>query len=170
MAIRPPTRPDRHSRPPSSSGTEEVRAAAVALLARRDWASAELTQKLESNGYPASAVAAVIEALIQKRLLDDGRYAASQVLSCSERGQGPLRIAEHLRTLGVAEPLIETALGAGPDWAALARAVRRRRFGAEAPRTPTDLARQARFLQYRGFSSDQIRSATGAELDLDSSP
>jgi regulatory protein len=139
-------------------------------LARRDWASQELKAKLESQGYPAGTVEATLAALTQERLLDDSRYAQGQVLSRSERGQGPLRIGEHLRSVGLPEALIEAALADGPDWVALAGQVRRRRFGAEVPRSRAELARQARFLHYRGFSSEEIGSAMGAELDLDSPP
>jgi regulatory protein len=145
---------------------QDARAAALALLARRDFASAELKEKLRSQGYPLETVAEAIAALTQERLLDDGGYAARQVESRAGRGQGPLKIGEHLRSLGLSPELIEAAL-AGTDWVALAKEARRRRFGPERPRTRADLARQARFLQYRGFSSDHIRSAIGAELDPD---
>jgi SOS response regulatory protein OraA/RecX len=45
-----------------------------------------------------------------------------------------------------------------------------RRFGAAPPRSWPDKARRMRFLQYRGFATDDIRSALGAEtgkLDTD---
>jgi recombination protein RecA len=61
--------------------------------------------------------------------------------------------------------LIAGALEAGPDFAALCRQVRTRRFGADLPAEWKERARQARFLQYRGFSSDHIRSAFGPDFD-----
>ena len=105
---------------------------------------------------------------MSERALDDGRYAENYVAYHSERGQGPLRIAADLRALGVAGDLIEAALGSGPDWRELAQDVRMRKFGAELPDDWTEKTRQARFLQYRGFSSDHIRAATGADFDPDS--
>jgi len=60
-----------------------------------------------------------------------------------------------------------TALATGPDWRILASEVRLRKFGTQEPPGWPEKARQARFLQYRGFSSDHIRSALGADLDLD---
>jgi regulatory protein len=45
--------------------------------------------------------------------------------------------------------------------------VRTAKFGRQPPASWADKARQARFLQYRGFSSDHIRAATGADPDLD---
>ena len=145
-----------------------ARMSAVALLARRDFASGELRQKLESEGYDDAVVAAVVADLMSERTLDDGRYAGNYVAYHSERGQGPLRIAADLRALGVASDLIEAALAGGPDWRELARGVRMRKFGAELPGDWTEKTRQARFLQYRGFSSDHIRAATGADFDPDS--
>jgi regulatory protein len=146
---------------------EAARMAAVALLARRDFASGELRQKLESQRYDAAVVAAVVADLMSERALDDGRYAENYVAYHSGRGQGPLRIAADLRALGVAGDLIGAALS-GPDWRQLARDVRTRKFGAESPEDWTEKTRQARFLQYRGFSSDHIRAATGADFDPDS--
>jgi regulatory protein len=141
---------------------------AMALLARRDFASGELRQKLESQGYDAAVIAAVVTELMAERSVDDARYAENYVMYHSERGHGPVRIAADLRALGVAEGLIEAALATVPDWRRLAQAVRVRKFGAEPPEEWGERMRQARFLQYRGFSSDHIRAATDADLDADS--
>ena len=54
---------------------------------------------------------------------------------------------------------------AGTDWPELARAVREKRFGAGAPADFRERARQARFLQYRGFTADQVRQALGSAAD-----
>jgi regulatory protein len=42
-----------------------------------------------------------------------------------------------------------------------------KRFGAEAPRDFKDRARQARFLEHRGFEGAQIRAAFESAADLD---
>ena len=141
---------------------------AVSLLARRDFASGEMRQKLGSQGYDATVAAAVVAALTEERMLDDARYAENYVAYHAGRGQGPIRIGADLRSLGVPATLVEAALGSGPDWRELARTVRTRKFGAEPPEDWTEKTRQARFLQYRGFSSDHIRAATGADFDPDS--
>jgi regulatory protein len=142
--------------------------AAVALLARRDFASGELRQKLGSQGYEAAVAAAVVAELTEERAIDDSRYAENYVAYHSGRGHGPVRIGADLRSLGVPADLVEAALETGPDWRELARAIRIRKFGAEPPEEWTERTRQARFLQYRGFSSDHIRAATGADFDPDS--
>ena len=139
--------------------TEAARLAAITLLARRDFAIGELRSRLTDDGFPADAIEPVIADLLAAGTLDDARFAASYVTYHAGRGQGPRRISMELAERGVDEALIEQALAAGPDWKALAREVRVRRFGPEAPRDWAEKARQARFLQYRGFSSDHMRSA-----------
>jgi regulatory protein len=139
--------------------------AAVALLARRDFASLELAGRLQQNGHGPEAVAAVIAELTADRILDDSRFATQYVAYHAARGRGPRRIAMDLSTRGVAQIHIEAALAAGADWAALAREVRSRRFGPTPPESWADKAKQGRFLQYRGFSSDHIRSALGPDFE-----
>jgi regulatory protein len=71
-----------------------------------------------------------------------------------------------LRERGVPDEEGEQALAAsGVDWAASATRERQRRFGAPPPREYRERAKQARFLQYRGFSTDQIRAALGPGAD-----
>lgn len=137
----------------------------MALLARRDFAAGELAARLHEDGYPEEAVAAVIADLTTGRVLDDSRFAAQYVAYHAERGQGPRRIAMELARRGVDPPHIEAALAAGPDWAARAREVRIRRFGLTVPEAWAEKAKQGRFLQYRGFSSDHIRSALGPDFE-----
>jgi regulatory protein len=122
---------------------------------------------LVRKGFEDSAAAAAIQGLSEERFLDDIRYAGNYVSYHAARGEGPLRIGHDLKSCGLPDDLIAAALTQGPDWRLLAREVRIRRFGAEEPSSFAQKARQARFLQYRGFSSDHIRSALGADFDLD---
>jgi regulatory protein len=144
-----------------------ARAAAMSLLARRDYASGELRAKLEQQGYDGPTVAAAVVELTEERALNDARYAENYVSYHADRGQGPLRIAADLKALGVPTDVIETAVATGPDWSVLAHEARVRKFGAQEPPDWREKARQARFLQYRGFSADHIRSALGADVDAD---
>ena len=143
----------------------EARAAATTLLARRDLASKELREKLEARGFAPAAAASAIAELTRAGLLNDERYAQNYVAYHAGRGQGPVRIAAELRRRGLTEDLVDAALADGPDWSSLARKVRRAKFGSQPPASWAQRARQARFLQYRGFSSDHIRAATGADPD-----
>ena len=141
--------------------------AAVALLARRDYACGELAGKLRERNFDAAVVAHVLDELRARRLLNDERYAGHFVQYHVARGQGPQRIRRDLEVFGVAPQLIEDALAAVPSWVAVARAVRRRRFGPAPPAGWKETAQQARFLQYRGFSNDHIRGSLDTEIEMD---
>ncbi len=129
---------------------------AVALLARREHSRAELAQKLVAHGTP-DEIAAVLDQLQSVKLLSDERFAAAFVRSRSERfGAGRLR--QELRQRGVATELVEHELAAEelPSELDRARAVWQRKFES-APADAKEWAKQARFLQGRGFGSDIIR-------------
>lgn len=146
----------------AGGGSEEktVEAAAVRLLARREHSTEELKRKLLTKGHSEPVVAAVIQKLGNKRLVSDDRFVASFVHHHAKRGQGPVRIRAELRQQGIDGARIEQEFdNAGLDWGRLAAEVRQRKFGATRPRTLSERAKQARFLQYRGFSADHIRSA-----------
>jgi regulatory protein len=132
----------------------------VRLLARREHSTAELRRKLQSKGHAPERVAAVLEKLAAKRLVSDDRFISSFVDHHARRGQGPVRIRAELRQQGIASERIDAELDrASVDWVALAAQVRQRKFGATLPRAAAERARQARFLQYRGFDHEHIRAA-----------
>lgn len=161
------SKPESHESGERAADRGSARAAAVALLARRDLPSGELRERLTERGFAPEATAAALSELAAEGALNDERYAHNYVAYQSGRGRGPIRIGADLRTHGLPQELIEAALESGPDWRALAAAARVRRFGKAAPANWREKARQARFLQYRGFSADHIRAATGADPDTD---
>jgi len=140
-----------------------ARRLAVALLARRDYCSGELRSKLQRKGFTPDIVDPLIEDLRRQRALDDERYIERFVAYRAAKGQGPIRILAELRPLGLPEESIERHLESLGDWRNRAQAVRVKKFGAEVPRDFAARARQARFLEYRGFEGDQVRSALDGE-------
>ena len=144
----------------SSADAKTVEAAAVRLLTRREHSIEELRRKLLSKGYPPDTIEPVVQKLAGKRLVSDERFTSSFVHHHAKRGQGPVRIRAELRQQGIPDSQLEEALrSADIDWVQLARDVRRRKFGATAPRSLGERAKQARFLQYRGFDAEQLRAA-----------
>ncbi len=145
-----------------------ARLAALTLLNRRDYASAELASRLEERGFAAATAEAVVAALVSERLVDDDRYAGHFVTWHAGRGQGPLRIAQKLREAGMAADLIAASVDAGAaEWKRRCVELRRKRFGAKPPADWKERGRQGRFLSYRGFSGDQVRAALGTDVDFD---
>lgn len=150
---------------------KEVEAAAVRLLSRREHSTEELKRKLAARGYPEASIATVLDKLGKKKWVSDERFAATYVHHHARRGQGPARIRAELRQQGITDAQIQQEISGGEqDWSRLAAEVRRRKFGAELPRTAAERAKQARFLQYRGFNSDQIRAALKFDPDVDDEP
>ena len=109
----------------------------------------------------------MLDELERSGALADARFTDVFVRSRVAKGQGPQRIRAELAQRGIPDADAAEVLGGSEvDWLAAIRARGARRFGAESPRDYAERARQARFLQYRGFSSEQIRAAL--ELDGDS--
>ena len=145
-----------------------ARAAALDALARRDHSSEDLRRRLLERGYDAGVVAPVLDALRSEKLLDDRRFTENFTAYHAARGQGPMRVRAELRRHGLQGILVEACLDAYPDWIAQLRRARTKKFGATPPGNYPDQQRQARFLGYRGFTSAQIRTALGFDVDLDS--
>lgn len=164
--MRRPRKPDAEA---GEADERTVRTAALALLAGRDFARNELAQRLLRRGYPAAIVTAVVEGLAAQRLLSESRFVEQFIRQHAGRGHGPIRIRVELRERGVAQGDIEEGLAAATeDWAGIARETRRKRFGLSPPGDYRERARQARFLQYRGFSAEQVRAALGPGEDIES--
>lgn len=131
---------------------------AIKLLARREHSARELERKLRDKGFDAAAVRGCIARLQQERLQSDERFTEVYVSSRAGRGYGPLRIRAELTERGVDAEIAQRHLdGMAEQWRRLADEVRRKRFGAGLPQDYPERARQARFLQYRGFSGEQLR-------------
>jgi regulatory protein len=141
--------------------------AALSLLTRRDYASGELIGRLREKGYDPDVIDGVVALLTQSGTLNDARFAENYVSYHAARGQGPVRIGADLKALKLSGEVISAALDQAGDWAARALTVRQRKFGRAVPESWRDKTRQARFLQYRGFSSDHIRAALGADFNGD---
>ena len=137
-----------------------ARRKAMDLLARREHFRDELHQKLRKSGFDENVALDAIEKLAKEGLQSDRRFVEAFVQSRIRQGKGPMRIRADLSQRGVRDPVIHEALSeADADWSALAIHVRRKKFGDGEPADLKDKARQMRFLQYRGFESEQVRAA-----------
>jgi regulatory protein len=141
---------------------------ALDLLARREHSRQELKRKLRAPDFPLEIIDATLTELTASGALAETRFTESFVRTRAARGQGPVRIRLELEERGIAADESAPALRhEEQDWHALARAVRAKRFGPSKPRDYKERARQARFLQYRGFDAAQIKSALDGKDDSD---
>ncbi len=132
-----------------------LRDRAIRLLARREYARAELERRLLARGGERAEVGAVLSELESDGLLSDARYARAVVARRAESFSRS-RIVEELRAAGLSRDQIDAALAAAEldDDTAL-RAIWQRRFG-RAPVDERERSRQVRFLQSRGFALSAI--------------
>jgi regulatory protein len=130
---------------------------ALNLLARREHSRQELATKLSQREHEAEAIEQALDRLIENGLQSDARFAENYLRYRSSKGMGPQRIAMELKERGVNDETIRHAMQESTtDWFELAQQVRCRRFGEEVPADFKDKAKQQRFMQYRGFTHDQI--------------
>ena len=72
-------------------------------------------------------------------------------------GWGPVIIVQELLDKGVLQALIdEQMVLLAEDWVLRADQVRQKKFGSGLPKTFAEEVKQKRFLQYKGFTLDQI--------------
>jgi regulatory protein len=127
---------------------------ALACLARREYSHAELTRKLAAHGTEED-IANVLCQLENEGLLSNARAAAAYVRAHGERF-GSARLRQDLRRRGLDLTMATEAVDELAGELERARAVWTKKF-TSAPADNRDWARQARFLQSRGFAADVIR-------------
>ncbi|MBA3033782.1 MAG: recombination regulator RecX [Rhodocyclaceae bacterium] len=135
---------------------QSLRQRAIRLLARREHTRVELARKLAAHGT-TEEIDSVLTELARAGLQSDARFAEGYVKSQASR-LGMARLRHALRTRGVAETLLESQLASAelPDEMERTRAVWTKKF-ALPPADAHEWARQARFLQGRGFAAETIR-------------
>ncbi len=147
-------------KPPTLSSKE----AAMQLLSRRDHGEYELYQKLTLKGYSEDDIQQAVNFCLDHNYLDDLRYAKSQIRQHVYKGHGERRIRQELNQKRVADSVIELALEEEPqDWFELAKQAAEKKFKGVKAQDQKEYAKQVRFLQYRGYSFEQIAYALGKE-------
>ncbi len=137
-----------------------IRESAMNYLARREHSRLELEHKLAARDFDKNEIAEALERLITDGLLSDARFAESFVNARIQRGNGPVKIQIELKQRGVDDAIIKQYLNTQEtNWYEQACRVRCKRFGETLPSEYEQRIRQARFLQQRGFTHEQINRA-----------
>lgn len=127
------------------------------MLASREHSASELRIKLLKRGFEAESVERVLAGLADRNLLSEARFVEDYVDARMRKGFGPLRIHAELRERGVDDRLIGSQLDRDEEiWMALLNEVYNKKFGEHPASGRAELARRARFLEYRGFTAEQV--------------
>ncbi len=133
-----------------------LRERALRLLARREHSRAELVRKLGQTGFAQHDIEALLDEFEEKKWLSDQRFAESWVADHRVKA-GSIKLTYELRQRGVSDSIIEAVLGEQRDSEfERAREVWQKKFGVP-PDNAAEQARQMRFMQSRGFTTEVIR-------------
>ena len=136
----------------------------MSWLARREYGRAELMGKLVQRGCEEETAAGIVVALAAEGLVSDERFVEALLHVRRVRGYGPLYIRRELEEKGIDRGTIERWLDVGShDWVEDVKRVNKKKFGGKQPASLAERVKQTRFLQYRGFTHEQIRRALGSD-------
>lgn len=155
-----------HTTAPDAAASDAV-AYLLRLLSRRDYAEAELDQRLRRKGFDDEACRAALDRIRDLDLIDDARVAEMHVRSHAHR-KGRLALRRDLRARGLGDTVVTDVLEPLDDAQQLAAArgvidKQRWRFASDDPRK--NRAKAGSFLARRGFAGDVVSAALEAEFD-----
>lgn len=143
-----------------------LRSYAFAVLTRKEYAKAELIEKLALYAEDRDEVLTLVDELSRENYQSDQRVADMMLSSQKRKGKGPNQIKMKLKnkkvdTALIAEELKET------DWAQQAYELKVKKYGVDVAKEPKLKAKQMRFLMYRGFEMDAIIKAISRKPNED---
>ena len=148
---------------------KSLRQRALEYLGKREYSYAELGQKLKkylAEDEDFEVITAILEDFKTRGWLSDKRFT-EQIVHARQAKFGVAKIANELREKGVSQELIayavETVKGNELD---NAFEIWRKKFK-NAPASRDEWAKQARFLQSRGFGFDTIKKVLNSKFEND---
>jgi regulatory protein len=152
---------------PQPNCRDILRAKAQQLLAQREHGTQELIRKLTLKHPDCLAdVEAIVAELGDSDWLNEVRYVQAFIRKEIGLGHGQRHIQQALQLKAANVEVVSRCLQeAEVDWLELAVSVRVKKFGSTLPKAIGDVAKQRRFLSYRGFDSDTVRLALKTESD-----
>jgi len=143
--------------------TPSLRERALGYLTRREYSRQELHRKLLPYAGEED-LDGLLDEFSKRGWISDVRYV-DQMVHARKGKYGSLKVAHELRAQGVAEELVDKAVKeVRGEELETARNLWRKKFGAQ-PDSREEWARQARFLQSRGFGMDTIKAVLRGEPD-----
>lgn len=138
---------------------KEILHLAINLLSRREHSLKELRQKLIQRGHESSDLEPVISFLITENYQSDIRAADCFFRHRASKGYGWLYIQNELKQKGIATDIIHAIhQEQNIDWYIQVQNTYQKKFADIPIIDQKDKAKRFRFLQYRGFSLDEIYS------------
>lgn len=146
---------------------KSLRQRALEYLGKREYAAAELANKLKAYAEETDDIPGLIADFEGRGWLSDVRFT-EQLVRTRKVKFGSAKVANELREKGVSDDLIAEAVSdIKANELTYAMEVWRKKFK-QAASNRNEWAKQARFLQSRGFDFDTIKKVlNAAENDID---
>lgn len=143
-----------------------MRQRALEYLGKREYSYHELGQKLKTYAEETDDIPALLEDFKTRGWLSDKRFT-DQLVHARQVKFGSAKVANELRQKGVADDLITSAIAdVKLNELSNATEVWRKKFKAPAS-SRDEWAKQARFLQSRGFGFDIIKKVLNTKVQED---
>ncbi len=143
---------------PAKKEFNEIMQRGIRLLSMREHSVKEMHDKLAAKADSSMYVADVVDLLVEKKYLSDERFTESYIRARSNRGFGPFKIRSELKAKGISSTLIQDYLeDHAAIWFENAEAQYQKKYGETPVVDYQTWSKRARFLQSRGFTSEQIQ-------------
>ena len=148
---------------------KSLRQRALEYLGKREYSYAELGQKLKAyleKDQDFEVITTILDDFKTRGWLSDARFT-EQIVHARQAKFGVAKIANELREKGVADDLVRDAIEkVKENELENAKDIWRKKFKAS-PASREEWAKQARFLQSRGFGFDTIKQVLNSKLEDD---
>ena len=135
---------------------KSLRQRALEYLGKREYSTVELGQKLKTYADESDDIPALLADFKARSWLSDARFTA-QMINARKVKFGSAKVANELREKGIADDLIASAVAEiKENELEHATEVWRKKFK-DVANNRQEWAKQARFLQSRGFGFDTIK-------------
>ncbi len=135
---------------------------ACRILGMREYSVKTIHQKILTKGYNSEEADQVVTFLLDNNWLSDQRFCEVFIRSKINRGQGLSRIRYELNEKGIDNQLLDSVLNEQESisWQDVCDRVAERKIDSGyLQNNIKDRQKIERFLQYRGFSGEQIRKS-----------
>lgn len=145
---------------------QKLRNRALYWLSKRDWSEYDFKKKLDNVCEDEILKEQLLADFIAKDWLNESRYVASTVKSKVRTGSGLMRIKNDLKAHGIKPEQVDAVVAElDIDWFEQAKQSYQKKYGETPIADRKERAKRYRFLQYRGYDSEQIKYAMASDSE-----
>ncbi len=142
----------------SDDECQRARSIAIGLLSRREQSRSELIRRLISRDIGNECAEHLLDQLAEEGWQSDQRFCENLFETRRNNGYGPIRIRAELEQHRIDPGLIDEVTAQSADeWLERLEQLYRKKYREPVIDSAKERAKRSRFLNQRGFSSEQIQ-------------